>query len=292
MSIKFENIGILLLAVLCNVNAWTYREQDQWPEEYPQCGGDRQSPIAINTFELGPQPYPPIKYTNYKQEYNVTITNAGHTAQITIPDDADGAKPQISGGPLPTNETYQFVNLHFHWGANNTLGSDHVINGLRYPMEVHGVHYNTKYKSLEEALQNADGVTVLAAFYEVTLSHRLKPLDDVDKALQFIKNPNTSTMFSNFKLSGMYGGIDTTAKRTFYTYPGSLTTPECSQAVTWIIFPNFIPVASDQLKPFRKLLNFEGNALVNNFRELQDQNGRKVYNNRACRSIPLVRRSI
>lgn len=33
----------------------------------------------------------------------------------------------------------------------------------------------------------------------------------------------------------------------FYTYQGSLTTPPCSEAVTWIVFPDPLPVSFSQV---------------------------------------------
>lgn len=35
----------------------------------------------------------------------------------------------ISGGPL--TPTYRFVQLHFHWGVNDSLGSEDLINNHR-----------------------------------------------------------------------------------------------------------------------------------------------------------------
>lgn len=40
----------------------------------------------------------------------------------------------ISGGGL-TGE-YRLHQFHFHWGFNNDEGSEHIINGHRYPLEV------------------------------------------------------------------------------------------------------------------------------------------------------------
>lgn len=36
----------------------------------------------------------------------------------------------ISGGPL--TPTYKFTQLHFHWGVNDSLGSEDLINNHRY----------------------------------------------------------------------------------------------------------------------------------------------------------------
>lgn len=36
----------------------------------------------------------------------------------------------ISGGPL--TPTYKFTQMHFHWGVNDSLGSEDLINNQRY----------------------------------------------------------------------------------------------------------------------------------------------------------------
>ncbi|KAF0302382.1 putative carbonic anhydrase 5 [Amphibalanus amphitrite] len=41
----------------------------------------------------------------------------------------------ISGGRLPG--TFVFEIFDMHWGANNSYGSEHTINGYRYPAELH-----------------------------------------------------------------------------------------------------------------------------------------------------------
>ena len=37
----------------------------------------------------------------------------------------------------------------------------------------------------------------------------------------------------------------------FYTYPGSLTTPPCSQVVTWFVFEDAVALSDDQLELLR-----------------------------------------
>ena len=36
----------------------------------------------------------------------------------------------FTGGPFG-EETYQFLQLHFHWGSNSKKGSEHMIKGKR-----------------------------------------------------------------------------------------------------------------------------------------------------------------
>ena len=41
----------------------------------------------------------------------------------------------VSGGGLST--TYQSLQFHLHWGNGDAVpGSEHTVNGMRYPMEV------------------------------------------------------------------------------------------------------------------------------------------------------------
>lgn len=59
---------------------------------------------------------------------------------------------------------------------------------------------------------------------------------------------------------------------------GSLTTPSCNEAVTWIIFPDTIPISLSQMAKFRSLSNgIEGLLLVDNYRHLQPVGNRKVF---------------
>jgi carbonic anhydrase len=46
---------------------------------------------------------------------------------------------------------YIFAQIHFHWGEDNLSGSEHTLNDKHFPLEVHLVHYDSKYKSFAEA---------------------------------------------------------------------------------------------------------------------------------------------
>lgn len=40
----------------------------------------------------------------------------------------------VTGGPL--TDRYQLAVIRFHWGNDNSLGSEHSIDGQNYPLEV------------------------------------------------------------------------------------------------------------------------------------------------------------
>ena len=46
-----------------------------------------------------------------------------------------GGQQTISGGGLPAGK-YKLHQFHFHVGSTNGQGSEHNLNGTRYPMEV------------------------------------------------------------------------------------------------------------------------------------------------------------
>jgi len=76
---------------------------------------------------------------------------------------------RLCGGAL--TDCYRFAQFHFHWDETNVDGSEHTINGGRFPMELHIVHYKDKYSSLAGALksQEKDAVAVMAVFFKVKL---------------------------------------------------------------------------------------------------------------------------
>lgn len=80
--------------------------------------------------------------------------------------------------------------------------------------------------------------------------------------------------------------------KTFYTYKGSLTTPPCSEIVTWAIVSQVQRIGYGQLYEFSKLDNRENRGLGKNRkigntnRSLQPLNGRvlQASSNKHCRT--------
>lgn len=50
-------------------------------------------------------------------------------------DDITNTVPFITGSDFGT-ENYTLVQFHFHWGANSSQGSEHMIDSKAYPAEV------------------------------------------------------------------------------------------------------------------------------------------------------------
>ncbi|XP_073818052.1 carbonic anhydrase 2-like isoform X2 [Musca autumnalis] len=255
---------------------FTYDEPEKWHTQFPQCGGSKQSPIVISTPKAVDILIPPLEFGLYDTPLSKTINlhNNGHTVEFKIPATISGDKPYIRGGLL--DDVYEVEQVHFHWGSPTSKGSEHVLNGHRYDIEMHIVHRNTKYPSVEIARQFEDGIAVVAVLFKVVKSENVfyPGLNVIYNRLQNVHTFNTTsdTMYL-ISLGSLLGNIN---REDFYTYQGSLTTPPCSEAVSWIIFSDVLPISYRELPKFWNILNEKGNTFVN-VRPVQYKGFRKVF---------------
>uniref|UniRef100_A0A1A9V6E0 carbonic anhydrase n=1 Tax=Glossina austeni TaxID=7395 RepID=A0A1A9V6E0_GLOAU len=62
----------------------------------------------------------------------------------------------------------------------------------------------------------------------------------------------------------------------YLTYNGSLTTPSCSEVVTWLVMAETYPMTMDQIEAFKAVEFESGKTLNNNFRFVQNLNDRAL----------------
>ncbi|EZA61463.1 Carbonic anhydrase [Ooceraea biroi] len=201
------------------------------------------------------------------------LTNNGQTVKLTVSKNATRERlPYIFGATLKQNQHYEMEQLHFHWGIKNNRGAEHVLNGVRYPMEMHIVHRNVAYSNLSQATQHEDGVVVVAIFFHLQDEHNefFQALASKLAGVQWARTELPVNM-SITLMSLIPSNTDV-----FYTYKGSFTTPPCSEVVTWIVFATPVPISFRQMNTFRVLSNGE-ETLGDNFRRLQDIGQRKIY---------------
>ncbi|CAL4121440.1 unnamed protein product [Meganyctiphanes norvegica] len=243
-------------------------DPEDWSEEYKSCGGKMQSPINIDTCDTIWDHFDHFSFHHYKQT-PVHIENNGHTLKLEVD---YRNHPRIKGGGL--EGIYDFANLHFHWGSNSSLGSEHSIDGKFYPMEAHLVHYKSEYKDVDTAVLHPDGLAVLSVLFEVTpkdnkfLAPILKSLNKVEKA------QTDEDITSSVPLRALLPRNH----NKYFRYSGSLTTPTCNEAVIWTVFTTPVHISEEQLEMFRRLRTLNDSIpLTDNFRPLQEVNSRRIY---------------
>merc|ERR1711936_126153 len=137
-------------------------------------------------------------------------------------------------------QSYQMLQLHFHWGADDSRGSEHTINGEEFPMEMHIVHKKVGL-TVEEALSTLDGLAVVGQMFQITdednevltpLIESLANIENFDDKFDMTDSP--------LKVEDLLPSPD----GEYANYDGSLTTPTCNEAVRWILFKEPIPISA------------------------------------------------
>lgn len=155
---------------------------------------------------------------------------------------------------------------------------------------MHLVHYNTKYGSAAEAGQYPDGLLVLATLFhaDVVENPLLNPIvNNLESIIKF----NSKTKIPE---PVVLRTLIPATKDIFYMYQGSLTTPPCSESVTWILFTQVPSVGYSQLFEFGQLDNNENTFVGDTNRNLQPLNGRKIFasSNNHCKPLKSRREKI
>jgi carbonic anhydrase len=193
--------------------------------------GSQQSPVDIGPTIRAQLPRLNIKWPSHAD----TIINNGHTIQLNF---APGGKLVLG------KESYELLQLHFH------RPSEHLIGGKDFPMEAHFVHRNAAGNLAVVGVLMAAGRRN-AAFARVTATMPDKEGPAVKADPTF--NPRRL-------LPGKLG---------YYRYPGSLTTPPCSETVEWLVLATPITVGAGDIAAFAKLYPM-------NARPVQQPNRRAV----------------
>uniref|UniRef100_A0A182U759 Carbonic anhydrase n=1 Tax=Anopheles melas TaxID=34690 RepID=A0A182U759_9DIPT len=259
---------------------------------FPQARGQRQSPVDIVTSKTqnsGDLQENPLRWT-YVPENTRSLVNPGYCWRV----DVNGKGSMLTGGPLQ-KEQFILEQFHCHWGCSDSRGSEHTVDGESFAGELHLVHWNqSKYKSFAEAAGHPDGLAVLGVFLKVGKPH--PELDIIARLLPFITHKGDRvTVGEAWSPVWTFRGRNSVTLnkpldparllpegKAYWTYLGSLTTPPCSESVTWILFKEPIEVSHEQLELFREMrcydaaeecpcdetLNkqFDYGKVINNFR--------------------------
>jgi carbonic anhydrase len=240
-------IGILVAGIACGTSV-PAQEHDAphfsysgdtgpgfWPEMSPGCAPSaRQSPIDIDRAVTDPKLGPlDLKTT----EATFRVSNTGYTV-------ADS--PAAEGGTLTVDgQSFVLAQFHFH-----TL-SEHTVNGRQGMMELHAVFQNSP-----------KNLAVIGLLYKIG---RADPF--LQRLLDAGLPPKTNSAPVTVRGVDMKQAFTSVAS--YYTYPGSLTTPPCSETVTWFVLKQWGEMSQQQYEAFRHILG-------NDFRPIQKTAGRSV----------------
>ena len=193
--------------------------------------GSRQSPVDLaNAIPAAAGDTLDIRW----QPTDARALDTGHSVQVDM---AEGSFVVLEG------REFSLKQFHFH------LPSEHTVGGKRYAMEAHFVH---------EAA--AGDLAVIGTFIEI---------GERDVNLQRVWEAIPAYGASPVTLSGFDPGTLLPTGRACSRYAGSLTTPPCSEAVSWVVMAE--PTSASQAQ-----VDLSSKLHPPNARPLQPLNGRTI----------------
>lgn len=207
-------------AAVAEEHHWSYsgpQGPSHWGAEDPAsaaCGnGTRQSPIDIETAHTAALPAITFSY----KAFPLTVTDTHHTFQVNV--------PAGSGGITVGGDHYDLVQFHFH------RPSEEAIHGKHYAMVAHLVHKNAK----------GELAVVAVLIHKGAANSFLKPIFDNFPA----EGTESKAAGTDVELMQLLP-----AKRGYYTFEGSLTTPPCSEHVRWFELKDAVQASAAQIGQF------------------------------------------
>ncbi len=224
---------------------WSYgggAGPEKWGElkpEYKACSaGRQQSPININIEDTLNSEIGAIEF--FYKPTPLKVLNNGHTIQV---DYAPGSSMTVAG------HRYELLQFHFH------APSEHRINGKRARMEAHLVHKNAAGElAVVGVMMNRGAANGTVAAIWKHIPHELDKVIAVDGV-----TVNAADLLP-------------AKPQRFYHYMGSLTTPPCTENVSWFVMKYDVSVADSQLTDF-------GYTIGSNARPVQPLNRRFILVN-------------
>nr|XP_046232581.1 carbonic anhydrase XVb [Scatophagus argus] len=275
-------VGVLAVCVLVpsiqcasDTIEWCYHlptcNDTTWPTIAPQyCSGSRQSPI--NIVSASAQPNANLTAFTFRNFSSTTalnkIENTGKTIKVTF-----NSGVGVSGGDLP--EAYDSLQFHLHWGNGSSVpGSEHTVNGKRYPMELHIVNIKSSHNgNTTQAIADSTGLAALGFFIEEMSGNATGQPESWKTLTSYLANITQSgqsaSLAPGISLDDLLTGVD---RESYYRYLGSLTTPTCNEAVIWTVFKDSVKVSKDLIDLFSTTLHVSNSSsplMINVYRNIQ-----------------------
>jgi carbonic anhydrase len=195
--------------------------------------GGAQSPIDLN----GAVQLPSLQPLNLSYgPTRVKISHNGHTYQVNY----DKGSSLVFNG-----KRYDLLQFHYH------TPSEHTLAGKVFPMEVHFVHQAADKSLAVIGVLMAEGApnTFLASFWDKL--PRVK--SDVDTNIMLNALDALPKEVAAAPTAAGKQGQRAMTIEDYYTYAGSLTTPPCSETVSWLVLRRPIEVSKAQIAAFREV---------------------------------------
>ena len=253
-------LAALLSVAFAASGSFNYTHQDTWGGTC-NTGGRRQSPIDIATSStVDNDELLDLMLSLWNEQRDGVFYNTGTGVKF-----APNAGQSVA---TTTNHlgVYEVLQFHVHWGATDKVGSEHLVDSTPASAEIHFVHGKRGDASGGTAGEAFAVVGVMAVANDSAISGVWSDLN-VEEVQGSGGEFNTTVRYSDLLPSDL----------SYYQYPGSLTTPDCSEVVQWFLLSETVSVPRAYLEQLREVeQNEKGEPLTTNYRDTQDLAGRQV----------------
>lgn len=101
---------------------------------------------------------------DYPQSCEMKLVNAGESLQLYLGQGLSGTFSASFFG----DDCYFLELILIHWGTEPMNGSEHTVGGVGYAGEIHFIHRNSRYSTVEQALKEPNGIVAVAVLLNVS----------------------------------------------------------------------------------------------------------------------------
>ncbi|KAB5558675.1 carbonate dehydratase [Coniochaeta sp. 2T2.1] len=233
--------------------------------------GKHQSPINIIKKDY-PCSTPPLNFTFDDYPHGAEIENLGTTLEVFINGSMSLPQPPCDGGARGkcTDKLYKLRQFHFH------SSSEHHIEGVMYPMEVHFVF------QADDATLSVVGIPIdIDESRGNGSDHSADFLSQVFAHVDEVAKPGSVGQTGGFSFAETGLGKKLAESR-YFRYSGSLTTPPCSEGVTWSVVQSPLHIQLDTYNKVRSIMGYNARYIQNALGEINLlDNARKTLDQEA-----------
>ncbi|KAK6617684.1 hypothetical protein RUM44_005272 [Polyplax serrata] len=251
-------------------------ENVHFVQDLAEVDGPFQSPININFKDLTKLELPSLCWNKSDAcPKKMKITNTGHTVIITGKWKCE--RPYLTGGPLLGK--YVFSQIHFHWGQDDCKGSEHLVSGESFPLEMHVAHFKADYSTQECALREKDGMVILVYLFKI----QEEPNISLKRILNVLPNIKEANCFQPLDPKPILS-LCNPFTDDYFMYWGSVVTSTCAHILMWLVCREPFGISREQIREFRKILDSSQQPICRNNRDIQPLHKRNVFHVNASKS--------
>lgn len=194
------------------------------------------------------------------------VENNGVNAEIFATAD-DPKRPVVKVRHSGNSSEYHFDSINFHWGSSDDQGSEHAVEGNKFPLEGHLIFYRSDFSDAKEAMK---ATTTQGALLALTVLWVIDPtipegqhspaLETLMQEFKSLTTPSERELKEKLRICSWFKG------QTAYFYYGSLAVPDCAENVLFVVWVKPGKISTQDLLTLRAMQNKNGKPLGDNFR--------------------------